>query len=74
MLNDLLDVLRDNGWSDTGPDHDAVQWLKEYMADCEGLQKAADDAEDARATAERDHDNVASELATLKEEMARLSK
>ena len=67
MLNDLLDVLRDHGWSDTGPDHDPVKWLKDHWRDVLEAQHAQEDAErDAERERER-ADEAESKLQQIRE-------
>jgi hypothetical protein len=58
MLSELLDVMREHGWSETGPDHDPVRWLKEHI---EWLEGRASDAE-------REAESVQSELARREDE------
>jgi len=45
-LENLLDVMREHGWSDTGPDHDAARWLKETLGDREELEGSIQSLED----------------------------
>jgi hypothetical protein len=54
MESDLLDVMRENGWSETGQDYDAVRWLKASLGEADESRREADRLSEENAALERD--------------------
>ena len=82
MLSDILDVLREHGWSETGPGHDPARWLKDHIAwldervseawrDAERASAGKTAAEEKRASAEYARDEARRELRDLRESIER---
>ena len=72
MLNDILQVLRDHGWSETGPDHDPARWLRDHFTDLTDSEQAVIEAERAVEAAEEDKHTAEHEAETLKDKLTTL--
>ena len=70
MLDEILDVLRSHGWSETGPSHDAVRWLREEFEVIDDLRSQLLAAEEAQYAAEREQEEAETDAETAKEDLA----